>query len=212
MRTGRRFLDEILRKSAASLVDTLRPFPYLLSMELPVRGCFAPWFAVICALLISGSSSTARETERPPTTWSEKQAGIRLDLPRAWSMQSPPGVPPLMLRESTGRAVIGVMVVPLSASDTPPDLEALTDKSLDTHRRSVDRFKLLNRHDVEVAGLPAIEVYFRGKRSREAYKWIQTMFVSRNHKVYVLYTAPANLYLGYLGDYDQLVRSIRLLP
>ena len=96
--------------------------------------------------------------------------------------------------------------------DTPPDLHALTDKSLDAHRKSVDRFKLLNRHDVEVAGTPATEVYFRGKRSGKVYKWIQTMFVSRNHKVYVLYSAPTNLYLRCLGDYDQLVRSIRLLP
>ena len=28
----------------------------------------------------------------------------------------------------------------------------------------------------------------------------------------VLYSAPDKLYLRYLGDYDQLVRSIRLLP
>ena len=181
-------------------------------MELPVRGRFGPWLAVICALLLSGSPSATSETEQPPTTWSEEQAGIRLDLPRTWSMQSPPGTPPLMLREGTGRAVMGVMVAPLPESDTPPDLQALTDKSLDTHRKSVDRFKLLNRHDVEVVGTPATEVYFRGKRSGEVYKWIQTMFVSRDHKVYVLYSAPANLYLRYLGDYDQLVRSIRFLP
>ncbi len=181
-------------------------------MEHPVRGRFAAWLTVICTLLISGSPSTAGEAEPRPTTWSEKQAGIRLDLPRSWSMQSLPGIAPLMLQEGTGRAVIGVMVAPLPESDTPPDLQALTDKSLDAHRKSVDRFKLLNRHDVEVAGTPATEVYFRGKRSGEAYKWIQTMFVSRNHKVYVLYTAPTNLYTQYLGDYDQLVRSIRLLP
>jgi hypothetical protein len=212
MPTGRRFLDEILRKSAASLVDTLRPFPYLLSMRLPVRGRFVPWLAVICALLISGNVGAGDETERPPTTWSEKQAGIRLDLPRTWSMQGLPGIPPLMLREGTGRAVMGVMVAPLPESDAPPDLQALTDKSLDAHRKSVDRFKLLNRHDAEVAGTPATEIYFRGKRAGEAYKWIQTMFVSRNHKVYVLYSAPTNLYLRYLGDYDQLVRSIRRLP
>jgi len=178
-------------------------------MEFPARG---HRLAAILVVLCCGTLSPADETGPRPTTWTSKPAGVRLDLPRTWTMQSLPGVPPLILREGTGRAVMGVMVEPLPEGDTPPDLKELTDRSLEAHRKSVDRFKLLGREEVEVAGKPATEIYFRGKRSGEAYKWIQTMFMSRNHKVYVLYSAPTNLYLQYLGDYDQMVRSIRLMP
>jgi hypothetical protein len=106
---------------------------------------------------------------------------------------------------------MGVMLDPLpDASGETADLEALTDLSLAAHRQSVDKFKLLSRQEVLVDGEPAIEVLFKGKQSGEPYKWIQTLFVSGGHKVYVLYSAPTKLYMGYLGDYDQLVRSIRL--
>jgi hypothetical protein len=130
-------------------------------------------------------------------------------------MQSLPGIPPLILRERTGRAVMGLMVERLPAPadvGASPDLDALTEGSLAAHRNSVEKFKLLSRQEVQVDGQPAIEVYFKGKQAGKPYKWIQTLFVSREHKVYVLYSAPTNLYMRYLGDYDQLIRSIRLTP
>jgi len=181
-------------------------------MQFPVRARSILLLALTCALTLSMRVTVAGEATSRPTTWSSKPAGVRLDLPRAWSMQSQPGIAPLILREASGRAMMGIMVERLPEKDATAALEALTDRSLAAHRHSISRFKLLSRQDIEVAGTPATEIYFRGKRSGETYKWIQTLFVSRKHKVYVLYSAPTNLYLRYLGDYDQLVRSIRLLP
>ena len=169
--------------------------------------------ALSLGLLLCGTSvlSQQAETEPPPTSWSSKEAGVRVTLPRSWSMQSQPGTPPLILRERTGRAVMGVMIEPLpEGGDTPVDLDELTDGALAAHRKSVEKFKLLSRQAVKVDGEPAVEVLFKGKQSGQPYKWIQTLFVSGGHKVYVLYSAPNKLYMGYLGDYDQLVRSIRL--
>ncbi len=161
---------------------------------------------------LGGAPSVATEDISPQRSWSSEEAGVRVRLLTGWTVQSEPGELPMVLREPSGRAVMGLLVEPLESGDSTPDLEKLTDTSVKAHRKSVEKFKIINRRGVQVDGEPATELFFRGKRSGVSYRWVQTLFLSRGQKVFILYSAPASLYERYVGDYDQLVRSVRKLP
>lgn len=167
-------------------------------------------FSLLIALC--GFPGAAVEDISPQRSWSSEKAGVQLRLLTGWTVQSEPGELPLVLREPTGRAVMGLLIEPLDISDPTPDLEKLTDASVKSHRNSIKKFKIINRRTVQVDGDPATELFFRGKRNDVSYRWVQTFFLSRNNKVFILYSAPASLYERYVGDYDQLVRSVRKLP
>ena len=171
------------------------------------------WLVLFCvSALCSLPGFVAAEDISPQRSWSSEEAGVRVRLLAGWTVESEPDTLPLVLREPTGRAVMGLFVQPLNSDETAPDLAKLTDLSIRAHKKSIEKFKLINRRTVQIDGGPATELFFRGKRSDVSYRWIQTMFLSGGKKVFVLYSAPAGIYERYVGDYDQIVRSVRKLP
>jgi hypothetical protein len=148
-------------------------------------------------------------------TWSSKELGIRLRPPKAWLAKAQDGPMPLILFGPRRAAVIAVQAMPLAPGgedSAPPDLAEVTKGSIKSLKGAIQRFKLLSRRDVTVDGQPGVEIFFRGKTDGTQRRWVQTILLLRGRQVSLMYSVSADLYERFLGDYDQLVRSVRLTP
>lgn len=160
-------------------------------------------------LLFLGSLSLAAPAEQIES-WDIPGVGLRLTVPRDWSWMSDPDSGALLVTPPDGRGQLAVLSGTLPAVDDRSfDLEQAADASLASLRKSVRKFKLLGRRDVEVADRRAVELYFQGRVEGEKFRWIQTLLVHAGHQVILMYAAPDDFYLNHLGDYDQLLRSVR---
>jgi hypothetical protein len=199
-------------------------FPYLETMELPVRigpaltmargrrrSAIAALIALAlpCAALASAQADAVDE-EAPPETWSSPELGLRLTPPPYWQRMIAELPEPLVLSPPGRSGHVAILALPLPPGSA--DLAALTDRAVSSLAENVRKFKLLSRREVEIDDQPASEIYFRGKIDKNEYRWVQTLFVWKDHQILLTYTAPAERYLHYLGDYDQILRSIRLRP
>ena len=146
-------------------------------------------------------------------TWGSSELGLRITPPRGWTTVANTPLEAVM-SPPVGRAKVAVFGLPAGGAgeDEPPDIDHVADGAIDSLRTSFRKFKLLGRRTMEVAGLPAREIYFRGRVEGEKFRFVQTILLHRDYQVIVMYMAPEEVYTRLLGDYDQLVRSVRALP
>jgi len=151
----------------------------------------------------------------PPGNWESSKLGIRLALPRGWQLaQETPDGRSAKFLPRVGEGQVALLGLPLEpdAEGRAPDLEALSRAAVRSLKESIKKFKLVSQRDLEVAGRPAREIFYRGKVSDKKVRWVQTLFVHRDWQIFVVYVAPEEAYLGNVPEYDQIVRSIRLIP
>jgi hypothetical protein len=148
-------------------------------------------------------------------TWQLKELGVRVSLPKAWSVSPESSTEKLVLIAPNGKGQLAVIHVPSGSAEDQPgaDLDRVTDTTLESLKGSVDRFKLMSRRELEIDGHPARELFFRGRvEKKKKFHWVQTLFLRRDRLVILMYTAPEEHYITFLGDYDQTVRSVRFAP
>ena len=200
-------------------------FPYLETMESSARigpalttargrrrSAIAALIALAlpCAALASAQGPDAVDEEAPPETWSSAELGLRLTPPLYWQRMTAELPEPLVLSPPGRSGHVAILALPLPPGSA--DLARLTDRAVSSLDENIRKFKLLSRREVEIDDQPASEIYFRGKIDKNEYRWVQTLFVWKERQILLTYTAPAERYLHYLGDYDQILRSIRLRP
>ena len=172
---------------------------------------------LVAAMLGLGGAADLRATDpagAPVEGWHSPTLGLRLLPPAGWSLTPGPSTDSVLLAPRRGKGQIALLSLPLGAAGAAaePGLDRIVDGALASLKEKVDGFKLLERRAAEVAKLPAQEIYFRGKVAREKYRWIQTIFVRESRQVILMYTAPDATFSQFLGDYDQVVRSMMVLP
>ena len=166
--------------------------------------------AVILPLVLALSGLAWGEEPGP---WDAPDLGIRLSPPRGWSLAPGQGPGSLEMVPPDGGGKFAFLGLPLpEPADGPPDLDALTAATIESLDQNIDKFKLMGQRELTVAGLPAREIYVRGKVAGEKIRWVHTLFVHRGHQVNLTYAAKVKVYMTHIADYDQLVRSVRLVP
>jgi hypothetical protein len=166
------------------------------------------------ALLLLAVPPAARPAGGPeassPAIWQSARLGIRLIAPRGWQVAGG-GDDEAVLSPPLGQAKVALFSLPLEG--TPgTDVDAVADRAVASLRGRFDRFKMLGRREVEVAGLPGREIYFRGRLDGQRFRCVQTIALHQGHSLLLMYMAPEEEYARHLGDYDGVVRSVRLLP
>ena len=190
--------------------------PKRTGLPIPIRRRPSRVAAVVlgAASLALMEAAPARAQEPQRSSWESSRLGIRLTPPRGWLISDVPSREDLTLIPAHGEGRVAVIGMPLDGGDSPaaPDLDSLTRSAIESLKTHIKGFKLLNNRPVEVAGLPAREIYFRGKISGTKHRWVQTLFVQRDEQIHVMYVAPAESFARHLPDYDQILRSIRRIP
>ena len=145
-------------------------------------------------------------------TWSSAALGIRLTPPDGWATIG--GDREAVLSPPAGKSRVALFSLPVERTreDGATDMDRVADAAIASLDESFEKFKLLGRRTLEVAGQPAREIYFRARVDGERFRFVQTVLVHRDHRIYLMYMAPDAGYTHFLGDYDHIVRSIRLLP
>ena len=193
----------------------IRPGEVVPCPSRPRRRALLPWVALALLLSHLALPVAIPAQEMSVGAWESSELGIRLALPRGWyvAQESPDGGNAKFLLPA-GNGQVALLGLPLDpdAVDAPPDLEALSRAAIRSLKESIKKFKLMSQRDLEVAGLPAREIFYKGKVSDTKVRWIQTLFVHNGRQVFVVYVAPESAYLGNVPEYDQIVRSIRLTP
>ena len=163
---------------------------------------------------LRGTADLVAADPAPVEGWHSLALGLRLVAPTGWSLAPGPSADSVLMVPSRGKGQIALLSLPLAATDAGAEssLDGLVDAALLSLKEKVDGFKLLERRAAGVAKLPAQEIYFRGKVERDKYRWIQTIFVHESKQVILMYTAPDDSFPQFLGDYDQVVRSVMILP
>ena len=173
--------------------------------------------ALAVGTLVLGGPPQSRATEPAPPPvegWHSATLGLRLLPPAGWTLAPGPSADSVLLRPRRGKGQISLLSLTLDPAGgrAEPGLGDLVDAALASLKEKVTKFKLLERREAAVAKLPAEEIYFRGKVEGEKYRWVQTIFVCGSTQVVLMYTAPDETFPRFLGDYDQVVRSVRILP
>jgi hypothetical protein len=170
----------------------------------------------LAATLAGGPVVAGAEPEPaiPMETWESPALGLRLTPPLGWARQEGPAPGGLVMVPPGGAGQVALMSLPAPAPEhgSGGELGPLVDAAVASLRQRIEHFKLLARRDSRVAGLPAAEIYFRGKVGDKKFRWVQTLFLRRDHQVIVMYAAPDERFDQFLGDYDQILRSARALP
>jgi hypothetical protein len=148
----------------------------------------------------------------PVEGWHSPSLGLRLLPPAGWAVGPGPSADSVLMQPRRGKGQISLLSLPLEGRTAEPGVGDLVDAALASLKQRVTGFKLLERREAGVAKLPAEEIYFRGKVEGEKYRWVQTIFVRGSNQVVLMYTAPDETFSRFLGDYDQVVRSVRILP
>lgn len=161
-----------------------------------------------------GQDATAPAPEFPLETWQSPALGLRLTPPRGWTVTAGPTAESVVMQPREGKAQIAFLslALPGAGEGAATGPAALAEEAIASLKQRVEHFKLLEQHASAVAGLEAQEVYFRGKVGGEKFRWVQTLFVRNAQQVIVMYAAPEERFERHLGDYDQTLRSIRVVP
>ena len=177
-------------------------------------GCRILSIALAASLLLTGLTAAAAPWS-PVETWKSEELGVRVSLPRGWSVSPDTTPEKLILIAPNGKGQLALIHIPTPAPEagTATDLDSATDSTLASLKKSIDRFKLMGRREVEVDGEAARELFFRGRIEKKTkFQWVQTLFLRQERLVILMYTAPVENYVTFLGDYDQTVRSVRFVP
>jgi hypothetical protein len=170
--------------------------------------------AVILALGGATGLRAAEDAPPPVEGWTSPTLGLRLLPPTGWSLRPGPSADSILLAPWRGKGQISLLSLPVAAAGAAPEpvLGELVDAALRSLKEKVAGFKLLERRDSLAGKLPAQEIYFRGKVEGQKYRWVQTIFMRGSRQVILMYTAPDETFPQFLGDYDQVVRSMVIVP
>lgn len=166
------------------------------------------WAGILAAVALVPATPASAQAR---ASWSSDQIGVQVTSPGGWGVvvETPKEV---VFAPPFGGGKIAVFSLPLATGeDAPADLEELAKAAVDSLKASFKKFKLLQERAVEIAGLPAREIFFSGRREGEKIRSVQTMVVRHGHQVLFVYMAPDDEYTRALGDYDQTLRSVRWL-
>jgi len=186
-----------MRRGRSSILEHCRAWIGLLLLPIP---------------LVAPPLAAADSTPTPVEGWHSPALGLRLLPPAGWSLNPGPSADSILLAPRRGKAQIALLHLPLAGAAAETGLDAVVDDAVASLKAKVAGFKLLVRRPATVANLPAQEIYFRGKAGGEKYRWVQTIFRRGPEQVILMYTAPDATFTDYLGDYDQVVRSLTVLP
>lgn len=169
---------------------------------------------IALALEAEPTLGAADSSPSPLEGWHSPALRLSLLPPAGWSLSPGPSVDSILFAPRRGKGQIALLELPFTEAGTAaePSLDGVVDAALISLKAKVASFKLLERRPAKVADVPAQEIYFRGKVEGEKYRWIQTIFLRGTRQVILMYTAPEATFTQFLGDYDQVVRSVVTLP
>jgi hypothetical protein len=166
------------------------------------------WAGILAVVALAPATPSQAQAR---ASWSSDPIGLQVISPGGWGVvvETPKEV---VFAPPFGGGKIAVFSLPApTEEEASPELEELAEAAVDSLKASFKKFKLLQERAVEVAGLPAWEIFFSGRRDGEKIRSVQTIVLRHGHQVLFVYMAPDDEYTRSLGDYDQTLRSVRWL-